>query len=481
MPDRDFDKSIQRKANELRLQPSPEVWERVAAQLNEKDRKRGFAWIWLAAAMLAGGLSLWFFGPALLNESPKTGQQAQHTTNKEHTKTSKQNSSPLNSSASNNPSTTSGNNDLNSTSGSLSSSASSSNSASSVDKSTQQNASDKTVSETIAFNASAKKKSKSRTAARPYAKTETELFVSKEPDFSVAANNELIDENRLSGKRIAFQLEKPASGSVEDNGAKEGDTKLSADLLASIPEKPSKKQDNWNLAFQMGGGSGSMREGLSNSYAPRYESMAGNALLGPSVAAPLDPRPSDVKAGPSFQASIGISRPIGKKTSFITGLQYAYFSNRIEVGRKIDSSAVNSNFRLQSISGTAAYTGAGNEGKAYYNAYHYLQIPLEIGLALDAKNRLSWNNGIVLGYLISTDALHYNETAGAYYKDNELVNKFQTSAQTSLQYRLFPGSSWNLSIGPYLNYQLRNIDKTEGSKRLFTVGLNARLLLGTSK
>ena len=91
---------------------------------------------------------------------------------------------------------------------------------------------------------------------------------------------------------------------IEDNGAKEGDTKLNADLLASQPEAPTKKQDNWNLAFQMGGGSGSMREGLSNSYAPRYEAMAGNALLGPSVAAPLDPRRSSARLvrGPAVRA-----------------------------------------------------------------------------------------------------------------------------------------------------------------------------------
>ncbi len=469
MPDREFDKSVQRKANELRMEPSPEVWERVAAQLKEKDRKRGAAWIWLAAAMVAGGLSLWFFGPSVLQQGTSSSQQAQQAQQSQqapaHTSpslpaqaaTSTQESTPLNKPTISHEATST------STSGSLI-----------------------TKQETIQLRGQQSALSGSNTRAgkkaRPATTTKEQLLVLREQQTAGAKDWKATEEAVLQGKLMAMALEKPGSGTVEPTDAKEGDTKLDAALLASTPEQPTKKQAPWNLALQVGGGSGSMREGLATSYAPRFEYMAaGNALQAPGTAVAADPTPSDVKPGPSFQASIAVSRPVGRKTSFITGLQYAFFSNRIEVGRKIDSSAMNSNFRMQAIQGIAAYTGVGNNGKTYYNTYHYLQLPLEIGWALDAQKRLSWNNGIVLGYLLSTDALHYDETAGAYYKNNDLVNKFQTSAQTSFQYRLFPGKTWSLSVGPYLNYQLRNIDRTADSKRLLTVGFNARLLLGTSK
>ncbi len=480
MPDRDFDKSIQQKANELRLEPSPEVWERVAAQIKEKDRRRGFAWYWLAAAMLAGGLSIWFFGPDLSN-SPAPSSITQSSPNDSNTTPSVSNSIDQNR-----------NKDFFSKEQSIASSEQKAESTSSEKSSGitqlpsisgEKNQPVSATTETT--NKAGKHLNKASGKPRSFASS-GELAAAEKTNRSETQKNQQIlsDESvqkELYGRLVNSEINPTVPGEIEPKQAAAGDTKLNSDLLTSV-QQPSKTKESWNLAMQIGGGSGSMREGLTTSYAPRFENTFGNiALQPPGTAAALDPRPSEVKAGPSFQASIGLSKPISRKLNFITGIQYAYFSNRIEVGRKIDSSAMSTNFRLQNVAGTAAYTGAGNDGKTYYNAYHYLQIPFEIGWFLDNQKRISWNNGFLFGVLLRTDALHYDQAAGAYFQNNDLVNKFQTSAQTSLNYRLLQLSSGSLSAGPFLNYQLSNIDKTAGNKRLLTVGLNARFLFNKSK
>lgn len=503
MPDRDFDKSIQRKANELRLEPSPEVWEKVAAQIKEKDRRRGFAWYWLAAAMLAGGLSVWFLSPDLFKQSVPT-TITQSTTNDSNTTPSISTTLDNN----NNKDVASGQEELPAkaetpsvenkqesvTSSPLDAKGDQPTSAQQLVTSNKKSDSNKSFVESNRKNAASPKKRIAPTEKVSYAikgEDKQQRHIAKAEKTAIA--NEPTEqstqlpvvyegsEKELFGKTIAGNNNAPEPGEIEPKNATAGDTKLNADLLAA-ETKPTKTREPWNLAMQIGGGSGSMRDGLTSPYSPVAENFSGNiALQPPGVATTLDPRPSDVKAGPSFQASIGVSKPISRKLNFITGIQYAYFSNRIEVGRRMDSSALFSNFRLQNIAATTAYTGAGNEGKAYYNAYHYLQVPVEIGWYLDNRKRISLNNGFLFGVLLRTDALHYNQAAGAYYQNNDLVNKFQTSAQTSLNYRLFNLGTGTLSAGPFLNYQLSNIDKTAGNKRLLTVGLNARFLFNKQK
>ena len=496
MPDREFDKSIQRKANELRLEPSPEIWERVAAQIKEKDRRRGFAWYWLAAAMLAGGLSIWFLSPDLFNH-PVPATVTQSTTNDSNAtpsvsnKLENNNSNDIASAQQELPAkeetVSDANGDpLKSSQPVITANKKSENTSFSTEtKSKNPTSREKRIAPTDKASYLIQDEDKQQRQLAKAAKAEKaeKTAIATAPTQQPTQSPAIVEatEKELFGKAIAGSNNAPVPGEIAPNNATTGDTKLNADLLAA-EIKPSKTREPWNLAMQIGGGSGSMRDGLTSAYSPVAENFSGNiALQPPGVATTLDPRPSDVKAGPSFQASIGVSKPISRKLNFITGIQYAYFSNRIEVGRKMDSSALFSNFRLQNIAATTAYTGAGNDGKAYYNAYHYLQVPVEIGWYLDKRKRFSWNNGFLFGILLRTDALHYNQAAGAYYQNNDLVNKFQTSAQTSLNYRLFNLGSGTLSAGPFLNYQLSNIDKTAGNKRLLTVGLNARFLFNKQK
>ena len=49
MPDHEFDKALGEKASSLLVEPSPAVWEAVAARLKEKKRRRAIIW-WFSGA-----------------------------------------------------------------------------------------------------------------------------------------------------------------------------------------------------------------------------------------------------------------------------------------------------------------------------------------------------------------------------------------------------------------------------------------------
>ncbi|HVF97535.1 MAG TPA: hypothetical protein VM871_09450, partial [Flavisolibacter sp.] len=70
-----FEKDVQRKMEELRLQPSVPVWEKIELEIAvEKKRRRGIIWLFLAVSFL-GGAGGWLAYHSLRPTSPQASQQ----------------------------------------------------------------------------------------------------------------------------------------------------------------------------------------------------------------------------------------------------------------------------------------------------------------------------------------------------------------------------------------------------------------------
>ena len=63
MPVNDFEKRVQQRMEELKLSPSPEVWEQVASRIREKKRRRFIFWLLLPGLLLGGGILFFVFAP----------------------------------------------------------------------------------------------------------------------------------------------------------------------------------------------------------------------------------------------------------------------------------------------------------------------------------------------------------------------------------------------------------------------------------
>ncbi|HYC30157.1 MAG TPA: hypothetical protein VEB42_15090, partial [Chitinophagaceae bacterium] len=83
-------------------------------------------------------------------------------------------------------------------------------------------------------------------------------------------------------------------------------------------------------------------------------------------------------------------------------------------------------------------------------------VNLQLKLADRKRSGLVWENGISVSRLISAAALHYDGISGSYYNDNDLFNKTQWTASTSL---LFSVKSKNLQFyaGPHVQYGISNL------------------------
>src|SRR5687768_9069285 len=62
MPENNFEKKVQQRMDELKLQPAATVWENVFEKIRkEKKRRRFILWFFLFALLLLGGGGWWYF------------------------------------------------------------------------------------------------------------------------------------------------------------------------------------------------------------------------------------------------------------------------------------------------------------------------------------------------------------------------------------------------------------------------------------
>jgi hypothetical protein len=186
-------------------------------------------------------------------------------------------------------------------------------------------------------------------------------------------------------------------------------------------------------------------------------------------------RPSDVKTGPAFAVGMNINRYFGSKISVGAGIHYVYMSNRIEIGSPVDSAYYDN--RQQQMVTRTAYNGSGNNGESFHNRYHLLQVPLEFNWNIDRKEKISWNAGVAIGYLVGSDAMQYNKQAGVYYRDNDALRKWQAGIFSGVQYNFREVKGIRYSAGPFIQYQLTSLEVEHTNKHQLLVGIGGRMHL----
>ncbi len=191
--------------------------------------------------------------------------------------------------------------------------------------------------------------------------------------------------------------------------------------------------------------------------------------------------PSSVHAGFSFRTGIVAELQISKRSTLSTGLQYAYASNHINIGRKEDTLIRLNNFSAQA---DAFYRGV--QRNNYTNSFHFIQVPLEYHLQLNKGNKLplQWDAGLSFGYLIATNGLVYDTSySGIYYRNKEAFNRFHFNMETGLSARLKTrnGSEW--IIGPEVSFDTRKLIDNRWDKKQYLLygGIRTRFLFLQNK
>ncbi len=448
----DFEKNVQQKMQELRFQPSQEVWKRVEAGIATERRRRPVVFWFLFAGLLLAGGSFYFISTRSNKNivGNKTQQPGQAIAEKQETKTETQ--------------------------GTSTGAASEHASTSIQNKKPVTNSEASTIDQT---KSQAERTNNRHDQILPLKPTENTAnnFPEKQDlrsDYYDGAET-YSNERALHIATPIAQRHQIAVTNInldQLNAEPENNPLLSTIPAVATSSKSSSpiKETNWQFGISAAGGVSDLGEQLlqsasaANLYFDPLQTAGGGTVP--------HPKPSDVQKGVSFSFGVFANKTLGKKWKLGLGLGYQYFSNTIKVGERVDSAAfVNqNNFSLDRVN--QYYKSAGND--PYHNQYHFISVP--VNMQWQFARQFTWENGLIVSRMIKTNALHYDGVSGRYYEDDELFNKYQLSASTAV---LFAFHKNKIQLGPQLQYAFTNLMQTGtgNPKHLRSVSIKANIEL----
>jgi len=496
MQENEFEKRIQEEMGEFRLRPSDAVWEKVEEQLKKKKRRRVVFFVFMLAGLSLLGFSGYFFTQT--NSTQNLVQQGNNSsTNNEHSEPDKKPMlSPAGESATNNDRSAIKEDQLS--------------------QSKENHQPEKTVNilnngkVAVAVNDIAGKHKERRKVINPdknaaakssrkrademardnslpaeIATTQKDKSLNEPVDIAgislqdIAKNN-LPGESKIGDERGDDKMEDPkVSQPTKTDSVITADPKADAAIAATKKKKPVAKI-KWGIDLSAG-----MSSSRNNAFSlfdmqksadMQYNSPINNN--GGGLGIPPRTYPSEVKAGSAFRAGVVAEIVITKRSSIVSGLQYLYQSNSINVGSYQDTTLVISNSFSQAARVNAIYQGT--HQKDYTNRFHFIQVPLQYQLQLNngIKTPILWNVGVSAGYLLATNGLVYDTTAnGIYYRENDAFNKFQFNLSTGISFRFGSKSKMIWSLGPEFSLGMNKLMKDDYTKKQYLLysGLTGRL------
>lgn len=521
MHDREFEKQVQQKMQELRFQPGADVWARVQADIRRKKRRRPVIFWILFAGLLTGGAWIYLSNKQGNNQQTATAVPAATVTPDQNTNTP--------STAEDQPSGKTNTTDqIKKETASSETTIQPTNPAATADKNTdtrrvairentrQQQATEKPAGHTKNGRQPVRNKDANRTQKPSSVIARTPDIVNRADTpkdssgiASADVHKKMADNPEAKkGDESISKTGDPKTDSTDVNIAKTNKTDLDksdsgkpdthkSDSLQSgkdvslnnnkpdqpSPDKPEEnklsknttgnaKKSDWRWGISAGGGVSDLGKQLFQGTSVADFALNPNSGGGQGTGTATIRRPSPIKGTASFNAGAFVSKSIGSRWRLKLGADYAYYSNSIRVGLFVDSTTyVNQGMAMNKVD---EYYLTGNSN-TYTNGYHFVSIPLSAQWRVNRNQRfgLVWENGISISRLLHTNALHYDGIGGRYYKDRTVLNKTQWMFNSSLLFNLKTKNNLQLYAGPHLQYAFSSMIKNENGndKHLRYAGL----------
>ncbi len=185
--------------------------------------------------------------------------------------------------------------------------------------------------------------------------------------------------------------------------------------------------------------------------------------------------------GSAIKAGIFWEKDLTRRTGLSIGIQYAQLRNHIEVGNRTTGTLQLPYADLANQISTSFYSGA--HQKRFTNEYHFIEMPVDYHIQLNKSQHIpvTWNLGLSLGKLISSNALAYDTAMGGiYYHQLELFNKTHVNLNSGFLLHIKGRNDMSWSIGPQAAMDMSRILKDGYDKKrfLFVGSLEARLSFG---
>lgn len=539
----EFESKVQQELEQLKLRPSDEVWQKVEKELRQKKRRRVIIFF-----ILLAGLGLLSYPGYKLVQYATHDYSHELAVEQDHTKKSTPGKTDQTSGSANESNSTDNNsnnsNDKNNTSPSTSTitSPAATNSSNSSSSTSNDEGVNKEVAKPVDNNVAASSIDKSapvkqavtdsqavQQKAGRTVKAQTQKPVAEERAPAIVKNTKSPSKEKTKTPKepaINKELSAPPvtakSQQSPDKSAIEPstpvvsvpDTKTPMPMTAPAPagegnalgdKKDSVVIDNpvvdsatttkaatpatpkkikWMLDLSAGISSSTEGALIKTSNPMADQLYSASPIISNGSLSQATAPPSAINPGFSFRVGWLGELKLNKRSSLISGLQYAYKSNHIQVGAYKDTSFSFSNFASQSVRVNAVYRGW--DRKDYTNHYHFIQLPIIYQLQLGKGNKLPvmWNIGAGLNYLVANKSLLYSSAQGGmYYKDKDAYNRFSFNLNTAFYLKFGSQRKFSWMVGPEVSLDMSRLVKDAyGNKQyLLYGGVTGRIYIPKKK
>ena len=466
MPANEFEKQVQDIMQELKLPPSPPVWENIEEQIRKKkDRRRIIFWIMFLFLILSGGLWLTIGTNRSENnqkaklqqkEEIKTGATTDLSSKKQNIEADKQNEKT-----------------------SL--------------KIREENNKPIAISKT-----GMEKQERSnpaivkRSMTKNIKQEKSNAFVVKNQDQQPGIENQKeqgINTTTLKQKEDKQNegvLEQPVktSNKIIDEAKQNADTTQHADSSAltkpgiteilNHPGQQKKRPNNkWQKQVTAEIGMSDYGYSLADSQDKFYSAAVTSQGFGsPYIIAANVPK--EITKGTAFAFGVELAKQISPRLKISFGLQYHYFSTHTKTGAAVKKdSVVNYGADLIAISHYYRNDGQSN----YTNSFHVLEIPVTVQYRPFKNLPLDLGAGVSYGRLLKTNALSFNEQRNIYYRNKKDYLGNYLDIFSSVQYEWLHQTKFSIQSGPNFSVNTTKLQRSNyyGMPHLFSVGLKTSI------
>lgn len=212
--------------------------------------------------------------------------------------------------------------------------------------------------------------------------------------------------------------------------------------------KTSEKRKKIALGISFAAGraatSGNYLGNIANPVYYDYLAAANNSSIpGGSVSNKL---PSPVEPGIGFNIGLQAVKNISRKSTIAAGVSYQQMNTSIRVGMPVTNAQGKATFS----------TGKSN---GYNNRYHFIQLPVDFSTQFTnfKRHNLFFNAGFSVAQLIQTNALQFDNIRGQYEIDNTKYNKTTAALSTGVSINLSKNADAPLLLGTDFYYSITPI------------------------
>jgi len=466
MPANEFEKQVQDIMEDLKLTPSPPVWENIEEQIRKKkDRRRIIFWFLFFFLILSGGLwlTIGINNKGSNDQKARSEQTRIENSNPTVNLSKKDQNAIINKQNKTTAPKTNKHDDKETTTAKKL-----------IEKQKPKN--------DLVTKAHTPKRVKKEETNTPPVKKQIEIDGSKlqkEPEInsivSMPKNDkpaETVNEQPTKTETQIADETRPATDSTQNLDSVAQTKQPVAETNPIKQENKKSKNHKWQKQISAEIGWSDYGYGFLDVGEKSYTAATSGSSASP-FSNPVH-APQRVTKGLAAALGFGLTRSVSKRFEISFGLQYHYFTTQTKTGAVVEKDST-INYQADKIS-ISRYYKNGNQLN-YTNNFHVIEIPVSVQYRLFKNFPLDLGLGASYGHLLKTNALSFNSQSNIYYRNKKDYVTDYINIFSSLQYSWLRKTKFSIRSGPGLYYNASRLQRSNSYEypHLFSAGIKTSI------